>query len=119
MFSLQPFIFQPDGPLTPPFTTMTTEGIRDIPNPPVMITFYADLRSLVRPHVDDLSDDDNETEPGWDMVPLLHVRTLSQLRSSTVEDLKKRAQHYIWDQLQVAVSTSTFVTLLSQHFGFL
>ncbi len=69
---------------------MATSDLRDVSNPPVMITFYADLRSLLRGAVDE--DSDSECEPGWDMVLLLHARSAFQLRSSTVEDLKKRCR---------------------------
>ena len=74
-----------------------------------MMSFYGDLRGLLLGIVDE--DSDSEREPSWNMVPLLHVRHVSRLHTFTIDDLKKRAQHHIWEHLRLEIGTSQFVLL--------
>ena len=88
---------------------MSTTETGGASNLHVMMSFYVDLRGLLLGIVDE--DSDSEREPSWNMVPLLHVRHVSRLHTFTIDDLKKRAQHHIWEHLRLEISTPQFVLL--------
>lgn len=72
---------------------MSSSGIRRAPEPFVM-TICADMRCLIPDFNPD--DSDPEREPGWEMTPLVTLKTLAHLRRLTVEDLKKHTQCHMW-----------------------
>ncbi len=87
---------------------MATAANRDNSPIGVRLTFYADVRGLLIGHISP-DDQDEEQDPPLDNVPILHAHHVTDLRSHTVDDLKKRCQYFVWNHFQI--ETSTFLIL--------
>ncbi len=72
---------------------------------------YVDIRPLVPD--EDPCGTGSKREPQLDMIPLLRLNSCQDLLTVKVDELKKRAQSYIWESFQKSFSPSDFVLLLN------
>ena len=77
----------------------------------IHISLNVEFATFIDP--EEFSEDDFDEDQQLHWIPPLCLTSLRDLQNKRVEDLKLRAQEWLWDPLHLAVPTSDYVLLLS------